>query len=91
MGKDKLTIRFDSFVDTENAEQIKRKLLDQTEGKDETDVILDMQDTVYLSSAGLRTILQLKQKHPKLSLINVTPERYEVFETTGFTQMMDMS
>ena len=54
--------------------------------------ILDAGSLNYISSAGLRVLLRLsKSQSEKLKIVNVIPEVYEVFETTGFTQIMDVS
>ena len=42
----------------------------------------------YISSAGLRIILRLIKSKRSVKMINVSPEVYEVFEVTGFTEMM---
>ena len=52
---------------------------------------LDAADLAYVSSAGLRVILRLKKARPELSIVNVCPELYEIFDMTGFTEMMDIS
>ena len=55
-----------------------------------SDVTLDAQALQYLSSAGLRVVLRLKKAHPGLKAVNVQPEVYDIFEMTGFTEMMDI-
>ena len=42
----------------------------------------------YISSAGLRVILRLRKEEPKLAIINVAADVYEVFDMTGFTDMV---
>lgn len=51
-------------------------------------VTLDMEDVPYISSAGLRVILKFKKKYNSLRIINALPAVYEVFEVTGFTNML---
>lgn len=51
-------------------------------------VVLDMRDLEYLSSAGLRVILVLRRSEPSLRIVNATPEVYDIFQMTGFTEMM---
>ncbi len=55
------------------------------------DVALDAAELKYLSSAGLRVILRMKKAHPELKIVNASSEVYEIFEMTGFTEMMDIS
>ena len=54
------------------------------------EVILDLQDLLYISSAGLRVILHLKKDIKNISLINVSPEVYEILSITGFNEMMNV-
>ena len=51
---------------------------------------LDATDLKYISSAGLRIILRLRKEMKDLKIINVQPEVYEIFDMTGFTEMVDI-
>ena len=51
-------------------------------------VVIDADDLEYISSAGLRIILRLKKANPSLKIINASSEVYEVFDMTGFTEMI---
>ena len=42
----------------------------------------------YISSSGLRLLLQLAKKYKDFSILEAQPEVYQVFEVTGFTKMM---
>ena len=44
----------------------------------------------YSTSAGLRVLLRLKQDADDVVLINVHTELYNIFEMTGFTEMMEI-
>ena len=50
--------------------------------------MVDADNLEYISSAGLRVILKLRKEEPKLAIINVAPDVYEVFDMTGFTDMV---
>ena len=50
-------------------------------------LVLNCEGLEYIASAGLRILLRLKKAVPALELTNVTPEVYEIFEMTGFTEM----
>ncbi|MBQ1421595.1 MAG: STAS domain-containing protein [Firmicutes bacterium] len=66
--------------------------------KDEPDeirgIVLDMGEMNYISSAGLRVVLLMLKKMNKagkiMKLINVTDPVYEVFELTGFTDILNI-
>ena len=53
-------------------------------------IVLDLETLRYISSAGLRVILKIKQKCDDTSIINASLEVYDVFEMTGFTNMMSI-
>ena len=50
--------------------------------------VIDADNLEYISSAGLRVILKLRKEEPRLAIINVAPEVYDVFDMTGFTDMI---
>jgi uncharacterized protein (TIGR02172 family) len=50
--------------------------------------VVDADRLEYISSAGLRVILRLRKEAPKLAIINVASDVYEVFDMTGFTDMV---
>ena len=51
-------------------------------------VVVDADQLEYISSAGLRVVLRLRKEEPKLAIINVAADVYEVFDMTGFTEMV---
>ena len=56
-----------------------------------TDLLIDCKDLEYISSAGLRVLLSLQKtmnKQGSMSLTNVRQEVMEVFELTGFTDIL---
>ncbi len=69
-------------------------MLDKTINEDIKDVknlILDIKDVAYVSSAGLRVLLSAQKKMQKIGTMkvkNVCPEVMEVFEMTGFADIL---
>ncbi|MBR6900918.1 MAG: STAS domain-containing protein [Synergistaceae bacterium] len=54
-------------------------------------IIFNCKDLIYISSAGLRFFLHVqKQEKEKIKLINVSPEVFERFEITGFTEFFNV-
>ena len=51
-------------------------------------VVLDLKDLVYISSAGLRIIVRIKQKYDDTSLINTPSGVYDIFKMVGFHNMI---
>ena len=52
---------------------------------------LDLSELEYISSAGLRVLLRLRKRFSGMEMVNVSSDVYEVFEMTGFTEMMPIS
>ena len=53
-------------------------------------LVLDCNGLDYISSSGLRKLLSLEKSGVHVSCINLSPAVYEVFEVTGFTQVLDI-
>ena len=85
-----LTVCLDGHVDSTNAAQVDAALTEVIGDNAITALVIDAEKLTYISSVGLRIILRLKKQYDDLKLINVTPEVYEVFDMTGFTEMMDV-
>ena len=88
---DVLTIYAENRVDTTNAETFGKEIDEIRSSYPDGQLILDMDELKYISSAGLRQILRLKKKEKDLKIINCSSEVYEIFDMTGFTEMMDIS
>ena len=83
-----MTIELKGRIDSNNAPQVEKEILEQLAGQNNTAVILDASGLEYISSAGLRVILHLRKTYPDLSITGVNSEVYEILEMTGFTEMM---
>jgi anti-sigma B factor antagonist len=56
-------------------------------------LVLDMAKVEYISSAGLRVILKVQKlmlRQGKMKLINVNESVMEVFEITGFSDILNI-
>ena len=88
---DILTIYAQNSVDTTNAEAFGKEIDEIRSKYPNGQLVLDMDELKYISSAGLRQILRLKKKEKDLKIINCSSEVYEIFDMTGFAEMMDIS
>ncbi len=77
-------------IDSTNAQALEDEINAALSGFEKESIVLDADHLEYISSAGLRVILRLKKAHQDLRIINASPEVYEVFEMTGFTEMMEI-
>ncbi len=78
-------IRVKGRMDSGNVSAIEEAI-----GEVKEPVVIDLDELEYTSSAGLRLILKIKKAHPDTKVINARSEVYEVFEMTGFTEMMEI-
>lgn len=79
----------EGHIDTNNAEQVGEEVNTLLAEHPGSFLCLDCENLTYISSAGLRQILKLRKK-TELSIINCPPEIFEIFEMTGFSEMMDI-
>jgi anti-anti-sigma factor len=85
------TIFLEGRIDSSNAPATEQELLELTGKSGENKLVIDAGNLDYISSAGLRVLLKLqKTRTEKLCVQNVKPEIYEIFETTGFTEMLNI-
>ena len=86
-----LTIYPEGSVDTTNAEEFGKQLEEIRAQYPEGSLVLDVENLQYISSAGLRQILKLKKREKDLKIINCSTDVYEIFDMTGFAEMIDIS
>ena len=75
-------------IDSANASAVEGEISSFVTGNESLPLIIDAAALQYISSAGLRVILHLKKTCADLRIINVSSEVYDIFEMTGFTEMM---
>jgi len=83
-------IKLTGRIDSANASDKEKEFNEQLAGFD-GELVLDAGELEYISSAGLRVILRLKKANNSTKIINCNSEVYEIFDMTGFTEMMDIS
>ena len=84
-----LTIALEGRLDTGSAPQLEGVLKENLRGV--TDLVMDFQNLAYISSAGLRVLLsamKLMKKQGSMMVRNVNETVMEVFELTGFADML---
>ena len=88
LDKDILYIAIEGRIDATNAAEAEEKIFSIKNANPGTHTVVDAENLEYISSAGLRVILRLRKEEPKLAIINVTADVYDVFDMTGFTDMV---
>ena len=88
LDKDILYIAVEGRIDASNAAESEEKIFKIKNDNPGKHIVVDADKLEYISSAGLRVILRLRKEEPKLAIINVDADVYEVFDMTGFTDMV---
>ena len=88
IDKDILYISVEGRIDASNAAEAEEEIFNIKNDNPGKHTVMDADKLEYISSAGLRVILRLRKEEPKLAIINVASDVYEVFDMTGFTDMV---
>jgi anti-anti-sigma factor len=87
---EKIIIALEGRLDTTTAPELHEQLIPEFDKAKH--IRLDFKELVYVSSAGLRVLLlgekTAKAKGGTMSLVNVSPEIQEIFEMTGFSDIL---
>ena len=76
-------------IESSNASFFEKELMQALIDHPGMEPVLDAERLEYISSAGLRVMLHLRQKYGRKILVrNVSSEVYNIFDVTGFTSMM---
>lgn len=85
---EKTIIEIAGRLDTTTAPALEKTISEDTETKN---LVLDLKGLEYISSAGLRVLLSAQKKMQQIGsmkLNNVCEEVMEVFEMTGFADIL---
>jgi len=84
----KLTLFLEGELNSYNSEDVEReieKLVNENKFKS---LVLDFEKLSYISSAGLRIVVRLKQRFDDTTLVNVPNGVYDIFEMVGFQNLL---
>ena len=87
----KLVIHLEGRIDSNNASAIEQEIHDAVAGHEAAELVFDAEKLTYISSAGLRVLMKMAKRtdgHIKVS--NVSRDIYDIFDTTGFTELLDI-
>lgn len=86
----KLEIALEGRLDTNTSGDLESKI-EELEGIEE--LILDFEKLYYISSAGLRVLLSMQKlmnKQGSMKIINATDTVKDVFDVTGFSDILNI-
>ena len=78
-------------IDSSNAASAEQEITDLLSGDTGSELTVDAEKLEYISSSGLRVLLRLRKRFSGMKIVNAVSEVYEIFEMTGFTEMMPIS
>jgi len=84
-----LTVILEGRLDTTTAPNLEKELKDSL--GDVTELLMDFEKLEYISSAGLRVLLSAQKtmsRQGEMKLIHVSETIMEIFEVTGFTDIL---
>ena len=86
--KEVLTIFLKGELNSYNAEEVEKEI-DETLSKGGFKSIkIDFDELTYISSAGLRIIVRIKQRHDDTTLVNVPDGVFDIFKMVGFQNLI---
>lgn len=87
-----LTVKPSGRLDTVTSPALEKEM--QPYFGDATDIIMDFEKVEYISSSAMRVILatnnEMSRKDGSFKIINVNDKIYEIFETVGFLNMIEI-
>ena len=87
----RFTVFLEGRIDTNNARQTEEEIF-AAAGGFSGEIVLDAGGLAYISSAGLRVLMRLRKSvNSSIKITNTSSEVYEIFETTGFTELFEVS
>ena len=88
----KLTVAVEGHLDTLTSPELESGLEPALEGT--TELVMDLKDLEYISSAGLRVLLgaaQVMAQQGKMTVVNVNEEVMGVFRLTGLSSVFGIA
>ena len=73
-----------SFVSEKVEKEIEEIMSKNTFNK----IVLDLKNLSYISSAGLRIIVRIKQQYDDTSVVNTPDSIYDIFHMVGFEKII---
>lgn len=86
-----LTLYPEGHIDTNNAGQFEKDAFEAIEEAQGASLVIDATNLEYISSSGLRVMMKLmKRTASRIPVVNVSPAVFEIFDVTGFTDLLDV-
>lgn len=90
MSCNEMTINLPVKLTAENAPEFEQETINRLGDGDCSSINIDADETLYISSAGLRALLKLSKRYKNLRIINVNDSLYDIFNVTGFSDILNI-
>lgn len=91
MMNNTVTIYLEGRIDSVNAPEAEKEIEGALQNNPGAQPCFDAGELKYISSAGLRVMMRVRKSAGKpIEIKNVSPEVYDIFETTGFTDIFQV-
>ncbi|MBQ0109522.1 MAG: STAS domain-containing protein, partial [Clostridiales bacterium] len=88
VNNETLTIFLSGRIDSASAPDVEAENNGVISANPHTSLVFDADALEFISSAGLRVILRVLKSEPTLKIINASTDVYDIFDMTGFTEML---
>ncbi len=88
---DKLILHIEGRIDTKNSPELEKVIRNELTGIKK--LIFDLEQTIYISSAGLRVMMVAQKqmnKQGEMTVTHVNSDLMEIFSVTGFTDILNI-
>lgn len=86
----RLVAALSGTINSANAKEVEAEIRQAVTEYHPDAVVVDFDTLEYITSAGLRVILRLKQDIDDTRIVNAHPDAYDVLDMTGFTEMLEV-
>lgn len=90
LENNKLTIYLEGELNSYNSEEVEKEIEEITKNNSFSSIVLDFKDLSYISSAGLRIVIRLKQLYDDTSIINAQKVVFDIFNMVGLTNAINI-
>lgn len=90
ISNEEIIISLAGRIDNSNAFDVEKEISNILSENEKLTPAFDAAELAYISSAGLRILMKVaKSAGKKIKIYDVSKEVYDIFETTGFTNILD--
>ena len=86
----KLTLFLEGELNSFNSEDVEKEIETIINANSFEAIVVDLEKVSYISSAGIRIIVRLKQRYDDTSLVKVPGSIYDIFEMVGLPNMISI-